>query len=246
VRLPSVTEEATDIPSIVEATYGTDALTGELLVSYGTANLNTNRWYSTDPYFWVEWFYKREDAEAARNHIIAKIEEIKAEMLQQQRLGEMMERARGLAEVLNGYYSQYYSTLPYNLRSETLSYAHAPSGGGLDSIERWMTNAEAMRKRVEDSITGLREQHKRAESLREQARGLLEGDVGNLSDGEYDELNRVANTTTSRIMSLESWITKAEAVIASAEEVMTRRPDEWESSEQMQTALEGLVKRFSK
>jgi HrpA-like RNA helicase len=245
VPLPAVTEETTEIPSIVEAMYGTDALTGEPLVGYGTANINDNRWSSTDPYFRAEWFTKREDAEAARSHIIAKIEENKAEMLRQLRRSEVVERALELAELLNGYYSRYFSTLPYDLKRQMPDYLHAPSSSGVGYIERWMTEAEAMRERVEDSITGLREQTAKAEYLRNQARELLEGDAGNLSDEDYDELHRVANTTTSQLVSLESWITKAEAVIARANAVLTR-PDEWESQEQMQAALEGLAKRFRK
>jgi hypothetical protein len=172
---PTVTDEAAEIPPISEATYGTDALTGQPLIAYGTAVINPHRYYSSDPLFRSDWFRTRQEADTARGRVTAEIERRREQLLEQQRL-----------ELCEQLYGRYY----------------LPTRNDLGRLESWTVETEALVAEAQAAITQIeqRREEERREieqasavllALREDARQLFDAYADDLSPYAYRRLEDV-------------------------------------------------------
>lgn len=78
MQVPDPAAEDSVVPFVI-ACYGKCVVTGEELKAYGTAVVNTNRWYASDPWLTAQWFRDLAEAQNAADATAQKLVELRAE-----------------------------------------------------------------------------------------------------------------------------------------------------------------------
>jgi hypothetical protein len=245
IALPVVTEESAEISPITEVAYGTDVLTGQPLMAFGTVAYNTNHYYSYGPYFRASWFQTQAEAETVRAQAVAKIDEIKVAVIAQQQLAEAKVRAEAVRRQASGLYNEHYRNLTADLRSRLSSY-YVPSSTDPAVIEAWIATVEALvaeaqailadQQRVREQAEAERIEREAAvarklakltsgaEKLRAEAVQVLDQSGDDLSDAVYNRVLAVADSQrlSGDPDSLGAWIAEATAALAAAKQELTK------------------------
>jgi len=74
------------VPTIVEVPYGTSVVDSTPLIAYGAVCLKQYRYYGSDPWFEGRWFQTQWEARDERAKSVAKLDEIREAVVEQQRL----------------------------------------------------------------------------------------------------------------------------------------------------------------
>ncbi|HAU66676.1 TPA: hypothetical protein DCW61_05000 [Candidatus Uhrbacteria bacterium] len=172
IPLPDFSDDNAKIPEIVTHQYGTCAVEGVPLMSYGTLSVNSSRYYDTDPWFKVLYYQNLEEAQKARQAAVEKLSQVREETkLQAQRDGFLVEVETLKAQASKLYslaYNQYYSEFDSGLRNEVsnLCNYYFYSSTSTAQIKQWIIQATPILDQAQAEVDRINTQRAEAERVR--------------------------------------------------------------------------------
>lgn len=164
VTLPLITDAVVLEAVVVE--YGRDALTGERLVKYGTATINTSFYRSSD--FKEEWFDVREEAEAAHAKVQQKLDASAAERREQTEREVAMVEARAVKERISEVLSREgMYKVDYSIRNRLDDRRWVSIPSAVSEIRKWIRETETAIAEVERALADMKKQKEEGEKRRE-------------------------------------------------------------------------------
>lgn len=165
IHMPSSSSfERAEIPPVVEHIYGSCALTGELLVRFGTVAMKTSRSFY-DPHFIIQWTTDRAEAERLNAEAVSRLETLRLEERQTRELEKARVEAEGVRVTLrNLTFSNEWQEVDGGLRvvvEETL-YEYLPTT--IEEIHRWIASVKELITQAQSAIAEV--VRKREEALR--------------------------------------------------------------------------------
>lgn len=180
IAIPNPVNDAV-FPEIMAAQYGKCVVTGEPLIGYGAIGIRPNRYYSSDPWFEVRWYWVREEAEKAHAPAAAKFAELRVQFAEKVKLEEAKKAAQSVQarvrELYNDSHSyDFGSSLRGELYDRLSSYVPTSSSSDLVDLAKWQTDAEQLIARVEAALVEVERKKADQEFARKRLTQLLERD----------------------------------------------------------------------
>lgn len=122
---------------MIEARYGKCVVTGEALVGFGVAVVNSNRYYSHEAWFVPHWTMDCSEAVRLRAESLEKLSALKRELEEQKTFSETRKKAEALKAEACG--------LNFIRRSDALCNIQNASlpPQDVESLRKWISGAEA-------------------------------------------------------------------------------------------------------
>ena len=176
---PSITlpaeplDETSTVSAVQEAHYGQCVLSQAPFVAYGAVVFNRDHYRTSDPLFKSAWFQTRQEAEAAREQAVAKMEELRREVVTRRELEVAQREAQPLQARIAELYQQLSSApLVTELVNRLGSMGHLPSN--LEGVHNWADEARLLIAKAEAALVREQERARLAAQLDEFSRRLTE------------------------------------------------------------------------
>lgn len=155
------------IPEITTVQYGQCVVTGEPLIAFGTL-APKSRYYTTDPYFVVQWYRSIEEAEVSRVKAVETLEKELAAVRECRELEIAKQEAEAVKLIFESLYREVDNTrewleLPDELRNRLRSRHCSYVPSSLLEIRQWQAETEALIAEVGPALVEIKRQQAEAE-----------------------------------------------------------------------------------
>lgn len=199
ITIPDLTVDGAVIPEIIAQEYGKCAVTGSLLLAYGTLVINSSRYYDSDPQFKSCWTRSREEAEKYHEANVEKLAEVKIKEIEKRQLQEAEASCQAAKnKAVSLYNNSDYRKLESCLRDKLLNVCCKTLQSNIEQLNELSIEIKAVCAEVEIAyaeITRCREERRKNILLPD---GLLEIFENN-EDLAYEFLSKVTALPAARL-----------------------------------------------